>query len=57
MLDSLYLHSYAKQTAHMLASGTIELAFVQIVLKLLVTCLRKLISRHLQRPVYSLTLF
>jgi len=30
MLDSLYLHSYEKQTAHMLISGTTELASVQL---------------------------
>jgi len=38
MLDSLYLHSYAKQTAHMLVSGTRELAFVQLVLTFLGKC-------------------
>jgi len=39
MLDSLYLLSYAKQTAHKLINSMTELAFEQIILKCWVTCL------------------
>jgi len=55
MLDSLYLHSYAKQTASMLISPTAELADVQLILKFLGTWWWKLISCHSQRAaVHSL---
>ena len=55
MLDSLHLHSYAKQTPHMLLSGTTDLAYVQLVLNIFKACWSELISCHSQQPVYSLT--
>jgi len=56
MLDSLFLHSYREQTAHMLISGKTELAAVQLVLKFLGACWWDLILCHSQRPVYSLAI-
>jgi len=40
VLDSLYLRSCAKQTAHMLISPTIELASLQLVSKFLRVSMR-----------------
>jgi len=52
MLDPLYSHSYAKQTAYVLINQTIEHTSMQLALKFWVTCLQELIST----PVFSLIL-
>jgi len=48
MLRSLYLHSYEKQTAPMLTSGTAELAAVQLVLKFLGACWKSYVNLNVQ---------
>ena len=55
MLDWLYLHSYPKQTAHLLIIRTTEFVSVQMVLKISGARWWVLVSWHFQRPVCSLT--